>query len=471
MSEAVAVQTKSGPNPEQMAWASKFAGVSITGGSSAGDPLNGGSSAAPMDTGAAENGQDNGAADGQPPARRGFLDRFRKGKPSANAKPEKAPDPKSKELQAKLKTLNDAISTLGKSGFNTGQMKADALDFAKQAVKAEGETDDKKRAEAIKSIGERIDEGIEHLGALSKSMADVMKKAKGKPDAKQKSEIYKKALEDYYGLTISVQAGMEDSTNFDKVFDMFGTVPKSNTKQDKLKKLTYTTTLSGQDFSGGAYGGKEIYMGDFGDATGMEDGGVFAYELNGKPASANSFNVTTLHEIGHAVDTKNSIMTAPAQSAGGYGGWSNDGIDKVIAALLVELKKAGPFSDKVTDDLLKTALRAALADGKTNRPNTIGVDDWLKISPFLDSHCIPIRDASSPYAKNSPVAVGDRVYTESQGTWYSYAASARASTRVNNYQWRSPAEWFAEVYAITWLKKSKPPSAVDAKVAKYCWNG
>jgi hypothetical protein len=420
-------------------------------------------------------GQDETASDeaingGAPSQRKGLLSRFRKGKGGAS-KQEKAPNPTSKELQAKLKTLNDAIATLTKSGFDGTQMRADALDFAKQAVKAEGETDEKKRADAIKAIGDRIDEGVEHLGALSKSMKDVMGKSKDKPNKGQKSKIYQKALEDYYGQTISVQPGMEGSTHFDKVFDMFGTVPKGDTKQDQLKKLTYTTTLDGDAFSGGAYGGKEIYMGDFGDAKGLEDDGDFAYELNGKPASANSFNVTTLHEIGHAVDKKNSIMVAPAQSGGGYGGWVDEGLAKVVTALLAELKKAGPFSAKTTDDLLKTAVQTALSAGTTVQPPTIENDDWAKILPFLNSNCLPIRDAGSPYSSNSPVAVGDRVYTESQGTWYSYALSSRRSTRVNNYQWRSPAEWFAEIYAITYLKKSKPPSAVDGNVAKFCWRG
>jgi hypothetical protein len=467
MSEA---QAASSLTNEHIEWTKQFVGFPISDGPRPDGQANGGNGAAP---GAQTQGQPGAAGDGPangatPPAQKAF----RKNKDKAGAaKAAKAPNPTTKELQDKLKTLNDAIATVVKSGFDGTQMKADALDFAKQAVKAEGETDEKKRADAIKAIGERIDEGIEHLNALSKSMKDVMGEAKGKPDAGQKSKIYKKALEDYYGQTISVQPGMEDSTHFDKVFDMFGTVPKSHTKQSELKKLTYTTTDGGQAFSGGAYGDKEILMGDFGDAKGLEDDGVYAYELNGKPASANSFNVTTLHEIGHAVDQKNSIMTSPAQSGAGYGGWVNEGLDKVVTALLVELKKAGPFSPKATDDLLKTALQTALSAGTTVQPATIENDDWGKISPWLTSHCLPIRDAGSPYASNSPVAAGDRVYTESQGTWYSYALASRASTRVNNYQWRSPAEWFAEIYAITWLKKSKPPSAVDGNVAKYCWNG
>jgi len=450
---------------DQIDWTTRFLGFSIFGNA---DRANG------TDGQAQADGPDDGEANGNgkmPLARKGLLNRFRNDKSPRGGKAETAADPKNKEVQGKLKTLNDAISTLGKSGFNTAQMKADARDFAKQAVKAETETDDKKREAGIKSVSERIDEGIEHLTALSKSMKDVMGKSKGKPNGDQKSKIYKKALEDYYGLTIKVQPGMT-STHFDKVFDMMGTVPKSHAKQDDLKKLTYTTKLEGQDFSGGAYGGKDIYMGDFGDAKGTEDKGIYAYELNGKPASANSFNVTTLHEIGHAVDAKNQIMNPTAQKGGGYGGWDIEGLDKVVAAELAELKKSAIFGPKITDDLLKAAIQTALASGKTVQPKTIEDNDWKKILPFLNSHCVAIRDGNSPpYNNNSPIAIGDRVYTESQGTWYSYALSARTGTRVNNYQWRSPAEWFAEVYAITWLKKAKPPSAVDTNVAKYCWNG
>jgi hypothetical protein len=66
------------------------------------------------------------------------------------------------------------------------------------------------------------------------------------------------------------------------------------------------------------------------------------------------------------------------------------------------------------------------------------------------------------------VDVDGRSFVESYDQeWWSYEYAARAPTRVNNYQWRSPAEWFAEVYAITWLSKRKPPSGVDAAIAAY----
>jgi hypothetical protein len=47
---------------------------------------------------------------------------------------------------------------------------------------------------------------------------------------------------------------------------------------------------------------------------------------------------------------------------------------------------------------------------------------------------------------------GGRVYQSDEGTWWSYSFAAR-SAAVNNYQWRSPAEWFAEVYTVEMLNK------------------
>jgi len=206
-------------------------------------------------------------------------------------------------------------------------------------------------------------------------------------------------------------------------------------------------------------------MGNFGDASREED-----YEIGGKTVKANSFNVTTLHEIGHSVDYKNGIMTSN-QSKPGAGGWKLEGLAKVTEVMVAELKKSAAPSDKVTDEMLTTVVNTALSAGTTTQPNDIEDADWQKILPFLGSHCIPIRDKSQPYFSDSPVVIGDRAYTESQGQWWSYASGARSATKVNLYQWRSPPEWFAEVYAITWLKKQKPPSGVDAAIAKFCWNG
>jgi hypothetical protein len=440
---------------EQNDWVTKLLGISIS----------------VRDGGAAEDAKPDATAgaDGvsKPAAMKGFLDRFRPGKKAGKSPaPQTVTMPRDKELAKKLKTLTDAIAEVGGSGFDTKQMLADADDLGKQLVKAEAEADATKRQAAVKSLGTRVDEELEHVRALAKSAKEVMGKSKDKPNAGQKSAIYKKALKDYYGLDIEVPPGMTN-THFDKMFDMFGTVPKSHTKQDKLKKLKYSTDDIGGVFY---YADCKIEMGNFGDATRDESDPSSAYELDGKQVEANSFNVTALHEIGHSVDYKNRIMDAN-QAKDGCGAWQLQTVDGVATVFVGELKNATTLSPNVTDAMLTGVVKTALSAGTITQPNTIGDDDWQKILPFVSTHCIPVRDDSQPYFKNSPVVIGGRAYTESQGEWWSYSGAARTATRVNNYQWRSPAEWFAEVYAITWLKKHKPPSQVDAAVAKFCWNG
>ncbi len=53
--------------------------------------------------------------------------------------------------------------------------------------------------------------------------------------------------------------------------------------------------------------------------------------------------------------------------------------------------------------------------------------------------------------------------------WWRY--SARAATNVSDYQWRAPAEWFAEIYAISWFRKVEPPSPVPQELRSYLFGG
>ena len=369
--------------------------------------------------------------------------------------------PKDEELAKRLKALTDEVAALKKRGFDTTQMEADGADFASSGLKAEKITDTGARAKALKGLVQRVDDEIVHAKALAKALKDAVGDEKN-PNESQKSEIYKKALEECYGLKIEVPKGMKN-THFDRMFDMFGSVPKSDTKQDKLKKLKYVKTNTGGVYYSDDY---SIEMGNFGKAKGEEN-----YEIDGKILPANSFNVTALHEIGHSVDEKHSIMNTH-QGKPGCGAWNTETVATVTTAYLGELKKTVKVSDKVTDNMLKAAIQTALSAGTTTQPTGIAHEDWQLIVRFLLTKCIPMRDKSEPYFKDTPVIIGDRVYTEaSPNEWWSYGSGARASTKVNLYQWRSPAEWFAEVYAITWLKKKAPPSGVDSAVAEYMWKG
>lgn len=358
------------------------------------------------------------------------------------------------------KLLNAQVEALDKLGLDTKRLKGDRADQAAKLVEANKITDEAERKAAVDRVNKRIKELELHAAALAAASKHVMAGAKGAPNATQKAAIYKKALEDHYGLAITIPSGMSN-THMDRVFDMMGTVPRDQAKHDKMDKLTYVDT---DDYKGsGAYGGTTVLMGDFGDASGMEN-----YQVDGKVLPANSFDVTTLHEMGHALDAKEGIMAAH-MSKTGCGGWKTESKDSTIDALVAYFKKTVTVSDKMTEAMVRTAIDSALGGAIPAAPDGAEEADWDKVRDFLGNYPMKIRSGYSPWFKD-PVDVDGRAYIQSYSTrWNSYLVSARAPTLVNKYQWRAPGEWFAEVYAISWLKKTKPPAAVDADVAAYMW--
>ncbi|MFY9479878.1 MAG: hypothetical protein WAQ08_19750 [Aquabacterium sp.] len=140
--------------------------------------------------------------------------------------------------------------------------------------------------------------------------------------------------------------------------------------------------------------------------------------------------------------------------------------------MLAHFKKANNVGKALTDDMVLEAIREELEGTVPVMPNGVAPSDWKLVIDYLKLVTERSRGSYSPWFENTAVNVGGRAYVESyDNEWWSYEHASRAPTRVNNYQWRSPAEWFAEVYAITWLKKVKPPAAVDASVAAFMWQG
>ncbi len=358
-----------------------------------------------------------------------------------------------------LQALADTAAALKGTGFDTTQMEDTHAALTKRQQKADKIKNNDDKYKALESIVREAREAEEHAKALAKSAKDVMGKSTDAPNDKQKEAIYKKALEDLYGVKVKVPKGMT-TAHLDKMFDMFGSVPKSHVAQDKLKKLTYNTDPK----YGGAYGGSEIVMGDFGKAKGEED-----YEIDGKVIPANSFNVTALHEIGHAIDDKDSIMKTHMGKAG-CGGWQSETPATITDAYVPVLRSDLSLPTEISDEQLSGVVMNALG-GKLTQPKKMKKDAWDTIKPWLEANCEPIRSDNSPW-DNAPIVINGRVYQEAYGgEWWSYDPAAKGTTKVNDYQWRSPWEWFAEVYAISWLAKKKPPSGVDSAVAAYMWKG
>ena len=74
--------------------------------------------------------------------------------------------------------------------------------------------------------------------------------------------------------------------------------------------------------------------------------------------------------------------------------------------------------------------------------------------------CDLIRWTADPWDNPKlPAFAGDRMYHESYaGQWVSYVRSAR-SQAITGYQFRAPAEWFADLYAAyhTGILKDEHP--------------
>lgn len=367
---------------------------------------------------------------------------------------EKVFTPDVKEVQ---KRLDEEVKGLNDRGLDTKRLKADRADQERALRNAAKIADEAKREAAIKRARKRLQELEEHAQALAEAAKKVMGDAKGAPDATQKTAIYKQALEDRYDLKITIPSGMSN-THMDRVYDMLGTVPRKQAKHRKLKKLIYSS-----DDSSGAYGGAEVEMGDFGNAAGTED-----YVIDGDTIPANSFDVTMLHEMGHALDDRHGIMAKHGKNTA-CGGWQKESQDSVADTLLAYFKTKVTVGKEVTDEVARAAIVSALSGQTPTAPTGAPDSDWQKVLGFLADYPQKVIGSYKPWFKE-PVDVNGRAYIQSYSTrWWSYEVAARAPTKVNNYQWRAPGEWFAEVYAISWLSKKKPPSAVDAAIAEYCW--
>lgn len=365
------------------------------------------------------------------------------------------------ELGSKLKALfTGASSDKKSSGLRSGRLGED-LDYQKEALKqAALLPDEGKRKEALERINRRLQEIESHAAALDKAHKSVMGDIEGTPDETQRSKIFEKALKDHYGLKITVPKGMSN-THFDRVFDMLGTVPRAQVNHGKLKKLTY---LAGEkDKGSGAYGSAEIDMGDFGSASKEE-----AYSVDGVTMPANSFDVTMLHEMGHALDDAKGIMNK-LQGRSGCGGWKPETRDSTATVMAQAFQDSVTVSVELTPSMVLAVIKDQLGGSSSRKPDAVDEDDWNALMTFVVDKVNPSMEDNEPWF-NPPPSLGGRCYLEAySGEWWSYEHAAVAKTKVNSYQWRSPAEWFAEVYAISWLKRTKPQSGVDAEVATYMW--
>ncbi len=149
------------------------------------------------------------------------------------------------------------------------------------------------------------------------------------------------------------------------------------------------------------------------------------------------FDWATLHEVGHAVDHKLGFMRARQ----GAEGWIEHGADVGVIAATASKKLA------FDEDYILLRLQGR-APEPPPCPDGTSEAGWLDRQAAADAWCAAVSDRlwDDPAASRE-AALDGRVYQQAYpGLWVSYPLTARAQA-LSAYQFRSPIEWFAELYA------------------------
>lgn len=388
------------------------------------------------------------------------------------------------EIAAKKnKAVNDARS----AGDLDGEVRA-LIAAAKNAIAAltngDAKTALEKEAEASEEhyddwFGDPpSDQRTDQLSTHPPYWPELLERALKAAAEEKRQAAFKAALEQRFGLTITIPPAMEN-THFDQFYDMMDRLPIQQTSQSSLKELTYDKSSSGAAFWPGGPG--KVEMGNFGAAETWD----YKNPVTGATEPMTAFSINSLHEIGHAVDEKYGIMAKNSKNPG-CGKWEDETLDSVIKAFIKDLKatagNALTADDPTLTMLFDNALtKAAIVAPSTNRssvkdtddsekPGTMGDPEWQIVKGYLNK-AVQIREDNWPWGTGKEVTLDGRAYHESySGSWVSYDPTARTGTEVRDYQFRSPAEWFAELYAYTWFKKMKAPAGVDKSVTKYMYS-
>jgi hypothetical protein len=279
------------------------------------------------------------------------------------------------------------------------------------------------------------------------------------------------AIEAKFGKTLKIAPGLE-TTKLPKLYELLNSVPIDHVALNKSLETVEINTEPKDKHNYYQSSRKVIAFNNM-----AEDDSPSPYQPDdGEGVSPTFYDSTTLHEVGHAVDDRNNVMNTNGKSAR-YGQWKSHKIEEVAEAYVDKGGLLGRFSGNgATKADLKTFVIAILNEEPPAKPrqstDPLGslLRDWDAIGrdPMVEA-CRLITESKSPWYKGktqaSQVQVDGRVYQEAyENDWVSYVFSERAATGISEYQWRAPAEWFAEIYALYYLHPDKVP---DIPVKKW----
>jgi hypothetical protein len=191
------------------------------------------------------------------------------------------------------------------------------------------------------------------------------------------------------------------------------------------------------------------------DATGKANPPVDPACEPTSSAPHNRFNWGTLHEIGHAADDRQGFMKQSKNL--GYAGWIDYGSDNTPVARAAAAHFKIPGDDDMLDyikDILKGKSKS-----RPKAPKSMTDKDFGDAMQQVETWCASVRVTKNPWDNQPAPLDGGRMYHEAyEGQWVSYNRAAR-SQGISGYQFRAPAEWFAELYAAyhTGILKDEHP--------------
>lgn len=268
----------------------------------------------------------------------------------------------------------------------------------------------------------------------------------------------------------TVQAETDwDLEGLKRAFNVMKTLPdghaSSNASFEKLKRFTG---------SGGWYGDSNTVAIAYDDiGYKKSDGRTFSDKWNNRGqdvfSGKNYFDASVRHEVGHAVDHEHDFSGNYCNTANG-GGWTTfatsmnmvqDYLDQNNSALsnhqaclgLVKLEIAKLITAEETVGNVKAEVIRLMT--QTSGNHGIAFDPAIVRNDTIFED-LQKANLQKPWKSSGGKDVGGKTFVYSNDTkLFSYDTAARAR-QVSNYQFRAPAEWFAEAYAAYYQPDQTP---------------
>ncbi len=393
---------------------------------------------------------------------------------------------------AVLQGVADVLASGARSALEDLAKAVDALAKAKKPVEP-WKTDLEKLKLALKKATESSEpltkkvKQLEQLATLAKRKAKDAEVANiDLTDDKAGAKLMK-AIEERYGIKLALEEGIKtpDGTDADgnpkyafpgkkldpkgeaetlkNLYDTLGKAPVfPNATLDKMTVTLMPTRKGAGEGGWYAEGDKAIGI----ECKRPKDSMDYGADLNTLrdfpdpakhdpdclPANGDKvdyFSWATLHEVGHAVDAKHGFMSKKGKDTK-YGKWVSTSAAGAAKAVAGKYKGLLGASEAGGEAGLETYALGLLGGG-TTAPATPA---QTKVKEWVDKVVVGGEMWWDGTACKD-TAVGDVVYQESyDGEWWTYSLAARTKG-IHGYQFRAPAEWFAELYAAYYSKKLK----------------